>query len=509
MTLLSISNLAKSYGGAPALKSASFNLGGGRVLALLGENGAGKSTIIRCLAGATNPDSGEIAFAGQPVNIRDPAHAQALGFRFIHQELSIVPHLSVAENIFLGRDYPRRLGAFVDWQMLNAQASQALAMLDLRNIDSRRSMASLNIGDRISVKIAAAFLEQDGAAPRIFVMDEPTAALTGEESERLFRLIEALKRKGCGILYVTHRMDEVMRISDEITVLRDGETRATLAASSTTKSEIIELMTGRTVSAAHPPALAAPRGSVAFNITALSDSIVKAITLDVQEGEILGLAGLAGSGQGHLLRMLVEGAPQPRMTIGGKPIRIREPADSWTQGIAYVPRERRSEGLILSHSIADNVTMPHLGALCRLRLFLDRKSESRAVDVIARRVRLKATGLSQRVWRLSGGNQQKVVLARAILGNPRLLLLDEPTRGVDVGSKFDIHNLLRETAATGTAIILSSSDLPELLGMTDRIAVLRSGRIMAIVPSAGLTQSQLLGLCYGEAPMKGENAHSA
>jgi ABC-type sugar transport system ATPase subunit len=508
VTLLTVSHLAKSYAGVPALKAASLDLEAGEVLAIMGENGAGKSTLIKCLAGATQPDSGEIILDGKPVKITGPDHAQALGFRFIHQELNIVPQLSVAENIFLGRDYPRRVGAFVNWSKLNARAREALAVLGLDKLDPRRIMAGLSTGDRMLVKIAAAFLDQDGATPRMFVMDEPTAALTGEETDRLFQLIDALRARGCGILYVSHRMDEVMRIATRITVLRDGATRATVKTSSTTKFQVIELMTGRRVSDSHPPQTSGPCTNVLLAIEHLSDAGLNAITLQVREGEILGLAGLAGSGQGHVLKSLMGSARRARVTLDGKPLRLTDPASSWAQGIAYVPRERRVEGLILSHSVSDNVTLPHLGVLSRMRLFLNRRAERRAVGHLVSRVRLKSAGLSQRVWRLSGGNQQKVVLARAILGKPRLLLLDEPTRGVDVGAKFDIHTLLREIAATGTAIILSSSDLDELLGMTDRIAVLRLGTIVTIVPSAGLTPSGLLDLCYGVTPVKDEHANS-
>jgi ABC-type sugar transport system ATPase subunit len=509
VTLLTVSHLAKSYAGVPALKSASLDLEAGEVLALMGENGAGKSTLIKCLAGATRPDSGEIILDGKPVKITGPDHAQALGFRFIHQELNIVPQLSVAENIFLGRNYPRRMGAFVNWSRLNARAREALAVLGLDRIDPCGTMARLATGDRMLVSIAAAFLEHDGVSPRIFVMDEPTAALAGEESVRLFQLIDKLKERGCGILYVSHRMDEVMRIATRITVLRDGETRATVKAFSITKAEIIELMTGRTVDKAHPPQVSPPRTRVRFDVEYLSNAQLNSITIQVREGEILGLADLAGSRQGHVLKSLMGSPRQVRVTLDGKPVRLTDPASSWAQGIAYVPRERRAEGLILSHSVSDNVTLPHLGMLGRMGLFRNRRAERDAVGHLASLVRLKSTGLSQRAWRLSGGNQQKVVLARAILGNPRLLLLDEPTRGVDVGAKFDIYTLLREIAASGTAIILSSSDLDELLGMTDRIAVLRFGTIMAIVPSAGLTPARLLGLCYGNTSMKDDHAISA
>lgn len=505
MTLLTVSHLAKAYGGVPALVSASFSLAAGEVLALMGENGAGKSTLIKCLAGATRPDSGDIRIDGEFVKLAHPDDARYFGLRVIHQELNIVPQLSVAENLFLGRDYPRRFGGLINWTELNARARETLLLLNLDAVDPRRNMASLSTGDRMLVKIASAFSDRSSLEPRIFIMDEPTAALTGAECERLFQIISALKRKGCGILYVSHRMDEVMRLADRISILRDGETRATCLAAETSKEEVIALMTGRAANERPSSQTAASRGKAVVASTDLPESIVGDLAFALHEGEVLGIAGLAGSGREHLLRLLLDGKRMRRMR-GTQLVKWCDPASAWSRGIAYVPGERRTEGIILSHSVLDNVTLPHLSRLSRMRLFLNRRTQRQTVDNVTRRVGLKAAGLSQRVWRLSGGNQQKVILARAILGNPRLLLLDEPTRGVDVGAKFDIHALLREVVTAGAAVILSSSDLSELIAMADRIAVLRAGRIVAIVATAGLTQAQLLALCYGGELTKEQHA---
>jgi ABC-type sugar transport system ATPase subunit len=498
MALLALSGLAKAYDGVPALRHASLEVRAGEVHALMGENGAGKSTLIKILAGAVTPDAGEIRLGGEPVAIASPADANALGIRFIHQELNIVPQLSVAENLFLSRAMPRRFGGFVDWNKLNANAAQALAELGITGIDPRIPMARVSSGDRMLVKIASAFFDDGGAPARIHVMDEPTAALSSAECERLFAIVAALKQKGCGILFVSHRMDEVMRICDRVTVLRDGENRATLETRATSRAQIIELMTGRTVIENHS-ARHEIRDKVALSLRGFGDAFLRGITFDLHEGEVLGLAGLEGSGQVRLLKLLTGGAHDGTALLGGKPLDAREPADAWNARVAYVPRERRAEGLVLSQSIIDNATLPHLGRFKRLGAFIDGKREEQAVGAVARSVRLKSSGLRQPVWQLSGGNQQKVVFARAMMGSPALMLLDEPTRGVDVGAKFDIHALLREMSAAGTAVLLASSDFPELLSLSHRIAIMRHGRIATIVKADGMTPQELLALCHGDA----------
>jgi ABC-type sugar transport system ATPase subunit len=498
MSLLSVSHLQKSFGGAIALRDASLELRAGETLALMGENGAGKSTLIKILAGAVAPDGGSILIDDEPATLRNPGEARRRGFRFIHQELSVVPGLSVAENIFLGRSYPRRFG-LVDWQALNARARTALNALDLDHIGARTSMARLSVGDRMLVKIAAAFLEGADAPARIFVMDEPTAALTGEESRRLFRIVASLRRRGCGIVYVSHRLDEVLVIADRISVLRDGETRATVAVSETSKAELIELMTGHSAAEAVVPVAATPDSAPVVLSAQLSGDGLQDVSFELREGEILGFAGLAGAGTERLTGATLSSARTGRIRLDGAPIELRGPADAWKRGLAVVPRERRAQGLFLAHSIASNVALPHLGRLNRLRLFVDRRAERDRTAEVGRRVRLRSTGALQKVRKLSGGNQQKVMFARAVAGTPRVLLLDEPTRGVDVGAKSDIHALLRGLAAHGTGIVVVSSDHEELLQLCSRVVVMREGRVAAAVSARDLTPQRLLALCYGEA----------
>ena len=500
MSLLSLASLAKSYGGAAALRNASLSLESGEVHALMGENGAGKSTLIRILAGVVPADSGTIALDGQPVSITSARDAHRRGLRFLHQELNVLPRLSVAENLYLGRAYPTRLGGLIDWPALNGRARAALAAFGVADVAPEAIVGRLPVGDRLIVKIASTFVE-DGTPPgRIFVMDEPTAALSHAEAERLFQIIVELKRRGCGVIYVSHQIEEVLRIADCITVLRDGVSEPPIARAEATRDALIERMTGRASLEAAPAARAAGRGAVALSVQRLEAKGLEAISFEVREGEILGLAGLADAGGDRLLRALMTGARRGALSIGGRPVRLGGAADGWRRGLAYVPRERRAEGLLLSKGVAENIALPHLGRLSRLGCLLNRRAERALAAALGRRVRLRATGPRQRVSRLSGGNQQKVMFARAVASAPKVLLLDEPTRGVDVAAKFDIHALLREIAEAGAAILVSSSDHEELLALCGRIAILVDGRLSEIVPADGLTPARLLGLCYGERP---------
>ena len=500
MSLLTVSHLRKSYGSAPALIDASLELRAGETHALMGENGAGKSTLIKILAGVAAPDSGEIRLDGTPTLPRDPGEAHRLGLRFIHQELNTVPGLSVAENIFLGRDYPSRLG-LIRWSTLNQRAREALATLGVGHIAPEVTVSSLSVGDRMLVKIASAFLE-DGEAgalkARIFVLDEPTAALNREESRRLFMIIDALRDRGCGIIYVSHRLDEVLEISDRISVLRDGRTQATVAAGETTKSRLIELMTGRDADSLAPATAAPAEGPVVFSVRGVTNDVLQDISFELHRGEILGFVGLADAGLARLIESLISSAEAGEILVEGEPWRSRSPTSAWQRGVASAPRERRSEGLLLTQEITTNVSLPHLGWMNRLGIFVDRHAERESAARMGSRVKLKATGLRQRVGELSGGNQQKVMFARAVAGNPRVLLLDEPTRGVDVGAKFDIHELLRELAVGGAGVLVVSSDHEEVLQVCTRVAVVRKGRIAGIFPAADLTPQKLLALCYGE-----------
>ncbi len=501
MPFLSLTDVSKAYAGVPALRGATLSIEPGEIHALMGENGAGKSTLIKILAGVVVPDTAGIEINGKLAAIDSPATAHRLGLRFIHQEMNVVPALSVAENIFIGRRYPRRAGFLIDWTRLEATAREALETLGITHIDPRTRMARLSMGDQMLVRISSAFLSEPDAPARLYVMDEPTAALTAEESERLFRVLREIRAGGGCVLYVSHRLDEVMALCDRATVLRDGRSIDSGKLSEITHDDLVAMMIGRKVEEAYPKPAAAPSAEPAFTVENLRANGIGPISLSVNKGEILGIAGLAGAGQRELLRALFGDLPMSATDIrlGGDAWRPGGPRRAWRQGIAYVPRERRSEGLIVSRPIFENITLAHLTDRSIAGTFLNPRAERRFATTLGESVRLKARDTDQRTVELSGGNQQKVVFAKALSGSPKLLLLDEPTRGVDVGAKFDIYTIIREMTAKGMAVILVSSDLPELIGMCDRIAILRDGTIAETVDAHGLTEEELINRCYGRA----------
>lgn len=501
--LLSIRDASKSYNGIPALIDAAIGLRSGEVHALMGENGAGKSTLIKLMAGVLSPDSMHVEVRGKPAAIHNPQDAFDLGLRFIHQELNVVPQLAVAENIFLGQDYPTYGGMLVNWRKLNEQARRVLNQLGVTHINPTNLMARLSPGDQMLVNIAHAFagdIASDQSNALVYVMDEPTAALSGHEVELLFAVIQRLREQGSAVLYVSHRMEEIFRIADRVTVMRDGRVVETLNIAATNPAELIRLMTGRALQQVYPPRETPHGNNVRLEVRDLRADAVSGVSFELREGEILGIAGLNGSGRTELLRALI-GADKllgGQIMLDGVRFNRLNPSSAWAQGVAYVPEERRSQGLILSRSVGNNITLPQLRHFSHRGMFLHHTLEASTSRELGERVRLKATGPAQTTRQLSGGNQQKVVFARALTRPPKILLLDEPTRGVDVGAKADIYALIRQISARGTGIVMVSSDLPELIGMSDRILIMRAGRQIEIVPAAGLTEEQLLALCYGE-----------
>jgi ribose transport system ATP-binding protein len=498
--LLAVTHASKSYNGIPALIDASLELRPGEVHALMGENGAGKSTLIKLLAGVLSADSLHVAVSGQPVTLNSPQAAFRHGLRFIHQELNVVPQLTVAENIYLSHRYPSLGGVFVNWRRLNKSAGDLLHGLGINHLAPRRAVSRLSPGDQMLVKIAAAFVGAEETGAAIYVMDEPTAALSGAETEMLFNVIAMLKARGAGVVYVSHRMDEIFRISDRITVMRDGRVVAVLDTRKTSPAELVRLMTGREIQNVYPPRSASASERVILDAYRLRAHGIEDISFRLAEGEILGVAGLAGSGRSELLRALV-GASRltgGELLLDGQRIANRSPSQAWRRGLAYVPEERRSQGLVLSHTIKRNIVLPHLRAFSAAGIFTLPPKENARSRALGETVSLRARGIHQKARQLSGGNQQKVVFARALARSPRLLLLDEPTRGVDVGAKYDIYNLIRRFSASGTGIIMVSSELAELIGMCDRILILRGGRMVDTIPAAGQTEESLLNLCYGE-----------
>ena len=494
MHSLTFSNMSKAFGGVPALADVTLKLTGGRTHALMGENGAGKSTLIKLIAGVLKADNLNISKNGYPLQLKTAQDAHEAGFHFIHQELNIVPQISVAENILLGKDLPRKFGFFIDWTQALAQAEDALAYLGATHIDVKKYAGDLPAGDKMMMKIAATLVSKDKSTSVLYVLDEPTAALTRNESRMLFQVIESLKAKGAAILYVSHRIDEILRICDDVTVLRDGQFVTTKEIVKTNKAEIIFAMTGRNLKDSYPQRCATIGTKNIVSLQSLHTDKLHNLTFNLREGEILGVSGLADSGQSDLLKLFM-GIGKNRVgraSFFGEALPCSA-SDAWSRGIAYVPRERRGEALCLDMSVRANIVLPHLADY---GFFSKPWLENGDAFKFGEKVKLKSKGILQPVRQLSGGNQQKIVFARALQANPKLLLLDEPTRGVDIGAKYDIYLLVRELSAQGCSVLLTSSDLPEVLGICDRVLVMQEGCQTHLLDRDEMTSADLLSYFY-------------
>ena len=482
--------IRKSFPGVAALAGVDLTLNAGEVHMLLGENGAGKSTLMKILSGAYRKDAGEIRINGEPADIRSPQDALARGVRVIYQELNLVPHLSVAENIFLGA-VPARAG-FIDRGALDRATARLLADLGME-LDPRAAVAELSIARRQMVEIAKAL--RDHAS--ILVMDEPTSALTAHEVDQLFAIIEGLAAKGVAIVYITHRLDEVYRIGDRVTVLRDGRHVASRPLAEVTVNELVRLMANRDVGH-HFPKRQAAAGEPLLEVENLGrPPFLSGISFTLHGGEVIGIAGLLGAGRSRLARVLAgaDRARQGRITCRGEAAAFRSPADAIRKGIGLLPEDRKGEGLVAGLTVARNIALPHGRRLAPWG-FLPSRCEERLAEPVTSELRIKATP-TQAVRLLSGGNQQKVVLGKWLAGDAKVFIFDEPTRGVDVGAKVEIYNLMNRLTESGAGIIMISSELPELLGMSDRILVMRGGRIAGEFAAAAATQERVLGAALG------------
>lgn len=502
-SLLEMRSITKSFPGVRALDGVRLDLSTGEIHALVGENGAGKSTLIKILAGVyPHPEyGGEITLDGSVRSFANVREAENAGIAVIYQELSLVKDLSVAENIFLGRE-PRRFG-IINWEELYSRAHQLLNDLHLQ-IDPLTPVRNLGIGQQQLVEIAKA-LSQDA---RILVLDEPTAALTDAEVETLFGILNSLRARGVAMIYISHKLDEVFRLSDRISVLRDGRTVGSNAARELDEGRVIAMMVGREVDQIFPKATH-DRGNVVFetrNVTVEDPAVPGKVLVDhvgftASKGEVLGIAGLMGSGRSELL-MAIFGAHSGRKSaeifVAGQPVQINQPADAIKHGIGFVTEDRKRYGLILDQTILRNMTLAGLRRLSG-RFFTDEDAEAVAGERSASELRIKATSVFTIAGTLSGGNQQKVVLAKWLLTNPRVLFLDEPTRGIDVGAKQEIYAQINKLAESGLAIILVSSELPEVLGLSDRVIVLHEGRITGEFTREEATPEAVMSCATGHA----------
>ncbi|MFE2636309.1 sugar ABC transporter ATP-binding protein [Streptomyces scopuliridis] len=479
--MLTMQGVSKSFLGVRVLHDVELDLERGEVHALVGENGAGKSTLMKILAGEHIPDTGTITIEGTAHTFTHPAQAQAAGIGIIHQEFALLPHRTVAENVFLGREPVRR--GLVDRKAMERRTGELLAEIDETGITPRTLVRELSVARQQTVEIAKALASD----VRVLVMDEPTAPLADHESELLAALVRRLAARGLGILYISHRLPEVFDLSRRITVLKDGRRVTTLRTADTNADEVVRGMVGRELTAYYPPR-ARPEeiGAERLTVTGGGNARIRDMNLTLRAGEVVGVAGLQGSGRTSLARALFGAAPFTTgvMTIGGRPLRPRRPRQAIRAGIALVTEDRKTEGLALHQSVRDN-------ALLVTRAVSPRGGPptGREITALLERVRLQARGEDQQALYLSGGNQQKVVIAKWLAARPQVLLFDEPTRGVDVGAKAAIHTLVRELAREGLAVLIISSELPELIGMSDRILVMSEGRLVGELPAGAEEES--------------------
>jgi ribose transport system ATP-binding protein len=478
--------ITKRYGGVYALNGATFSLREGEVHALIGENGAGKSTLARILAGSTRADSGAISLHGVPVEIASPRDAQRLGIGIIYQELDLFPNLTASENIVAGNlHFPQ--GWLVDYRRMEEFCRPFLRQAGL-DCGIRQTTATLSIGQMQLLAIARA-LSMDA---RILLMDEPTSSLFDDAVERLFGLIAALKQRGVSIVYVSHKMDEIRRISDRATVLRDGETVGTVEMRGASVDELIRMMVGRELRIS-TRAARRPAGEIVLAAEKLTTTKLQDVSFQLRRGEVLGIAGLVGSGRSELGAALfgLDGISSGTLRVRGEPHEPRSPRDAMARGIGLLPEDRILQGLMMRMSVLENATLAVLPRLSRLG-FIHRRREQATLHPVARQLALGCPSPAAPVSQLSGGNQQKVLLGRWLLFNPAVLFLDDPTRGIDIGAKQDIYRLIDELAAAGKAILLVSSELPELLRCCDRILVLNQGRVTAHFDAADATQEKIM-----------------
>jgi len=491
--LLEMRHISKSFPGVHALQDVSFDLKAGEVHALVGENGAGKSTLIKILSGVYTLDSGTILIDGEPVEVRDPAHAKALGVATVYQELNLVPHMTVMENLFLGH-LPTRgsLLPFVHWKALRDKTIEVLKYLD---VDLRPDVPIkvLGVAQKQMVEIAKAV----SAKARIFVFDEPTSALTGKEVDNLFRLIRRLKERGAGVIYISHRLAELKQVADRVTVLRDGKVVGTLDIAQAHRETVTRMMLGREISTQFPR-VNVPRGDEVLAVELVTRTGLRGVNLRLRRGEILGLFGLIGSGRTELARAILGADPIERgkIKVKGKEVARLAPGSAVAMGIGYLPEERRTAGLVLGFCVRDNITLASLPAVSR-GIVIDHKAEAQVAQKYVSSLAIKTPKLSTPTRALSGGNQQKVVLAKWMCAGSDIVIFDEPTRGIDVGAKVEVYHLMNELLSGGAAILMISSELPEVMGMSDRIAVMREGQIVLEVDAAEADQEKVLCAALG------------
>ncbi len=490
---LRVRDVSKSYPGVRALQHVELAVLPGEIHAVIGENGAGKSTLMKIIFGVTHPDAGTIAVRGAPVSIGSPVEAQRLGISMVHQELSLVPVLDVGRNIYLGREPSLALGV-IDWPRLYRDAAELLARLGI-GLNPRTIVRGLSTAQKQMVEIARALSWQS----ILLILDEPTSSLTQGETRELYRILRGLKAEGVSVLYISHRLEELPEIADRVTVMRDGRTIGTVDARATPIPTLIRMMVGRGVDQQFPRAHA-PIGAEILRVEGLTrHGMVEDVSFSVRAGEIVGMAGLVGAGRSETAR-LIAGADQKdagRITIDGRLVDVGSPAAAIAAGIALLPEDRKQQGLVLPLPVKNNLSLATLREFTRFGIVWQRERD-RMAQRFVRDLRIRTPNLDFRVRNLSGGNQQKVVLGKWLGSHPRVLIFDEPTRGIDVGAKVEVYEEMNDFIARGAGILLISSELPEVLGMSDRVLVMHEGRLVADLPRAKATPERVIALASGE-----------
>ena len=492
-SILQMRGITKHYPGVRALTGADLDLRAGEVHVLLGENGAGKSTLMKILSGAVPPDSGDVLLDGRRVQLGSPLRARSLGISTIYQELSLVPHLSVAENVYLGKA-PRRFPGVVHWARMRQDASRILQGLGV-SIDPDAPLHTLRLAQQQMVEVARALADD----ARILIMDEPTSALSEREVTQLFSAIAQLTSRGVAVIYISHRMEEVFRIGRRVTVLRDGRHVATRDIADVTVAELVRLMANRDLTD-HYPRRTHARGAELLRVEGLGGGALRDVSFVLHRGEILGIAGLVGAGRTRLARAIVgaDRVDRGRITVNGREVRVHSPVDAVRARIGFLPEDRKQQGLVLGLAVERNVSLSHLPALSRFGV-VHAIRERREADEAISGLKIRTPGPEQPVLHLSGGNQQKVVLAKWLAAQAEILIFDEPTRGIDVAARHDIYLLINRLVEDGLGVIMISSDLPEVLGMSDRILVMRGGAVQIELAAADATDDRVLQAALGVA----------
>ncbi|MEI5680771.1 sugar ABC transporter ATP-binding protein [Mesorhizobium sp. CCNWLW179-1] len=488
--LLEVKDVRKAFAGTVALDDVSFRLRRGTVHALMGENGAGKSTLMKIIAGIYRPDTGEVHLKSLPIRLSNPLDALDNGIAMIHQELNLMNHMTVAENIWIRREPRTRLG-FIDHTALYKNTSTLFAQLGI-DLDPRETVGTLSVASRQMVEIAKAVSYESD----VLIMDEPTSALTEREVDHLFRIIRTLKESGKGIIYITHKMNELFEIADEVSIFRDGKHIATKLASELTKDEVIRMMVGREISQMFPK-VSANIGNVVLSVRNLTlAGVFEDVSFDLHSGEILGIAGLVGAGRSNIAETIFGVTPATAGTVevDGKVVQITSPAIAMECGMAFLTEDRKESGCFLLLDIQQNMQIAALRSNYVQWGFVAQKRLSQDCDVMGQSLRVKTPDMEEKILNLSGGNQQKVLIGRWLLTKPRILILDEPTRGIDVGAKAEIHRMISTLAAEGVAVIMISSELPEILGMSDRILTVRQGRAAGMLTRSEADQVKIMEL---------------